>query len=89
MDTFQTILTNQVRDALVTAGFAATAAEVTPATDPRFGDYQTNAAMAKLNEMFCCGSGTTYVIDHNRIDTKIKERTVDAYHGKMLDRERT
>jgi arginyl-tRNA synthetase len=45
MDTFQTILTNQVRDALVTAGFAATAAEVTPATDPRFGDYQTNAAM--------------------------------------------
>jgi len=45
MDTFQTILTNQLRDALVTAGFAATAAEVTPATDPRFGDYQTNAAM--------------------------------------------
>jgi arginyl-tRNA synthetase len=45
MDTFQSILTNQVRDALVTAGFGATAAEVTPATDPRFGDYQTNAAM--------------------------------------------
>ena len=45
MDTFQTILTNQLRDALVSAGFAATAAEVTPATDPRFGDYQTNAAM--------------------------------------------
>ena len=45
MDTFQDILNTQLRDALVAAGFASTGAQVTPATDPRFGDYQTNAGM--------------------------------------------
>src|ERR1700741_2565387 len=45
MEMFQITLTNQLRDALVRGGFASTVAEVTPATDPRFGDYQTNAAM--------------------------------------------
>jgi len=44
MDTFQAILVNQIRAALTKAGLPE-AGEVTPATDPAFGDYQTNAAM--------------------------------------------
>jgi arginyl-tRNA synthetase len=44
METFHTILTNQLRAALTKAGLPD-AGEVTPATDPSFGDYQTNAAM--------------------------------------------
>jgi arginyl-tRNA synthetase len=44
MDTFQAILVNEVRAALTRAGLPD-AGEVTPATDPSFGDYQTNAAM--------------------------------------------
>jgi arginyl-tRNA synthetase len=44
METFQTLLGRKLSEALATAGFAA-AGEVTQATDPRFGDYQTNAAL--------------------------------------------
>jgi arginyl-tRNA synthetase len=44
METFQTILSGRVSDALTKAGFPP-AGELTPATDPRFGDYQTNAAL--------------------------------------------
>jgi arginyl-tRNA synthetase len=44
METFQHILGTRVSDALKKAGLDA-AGEVTPATDPRFGDYQTNAAL--------------------------------------------
>ncbi|HKR52951.1 MAG TPA: arginine--tRNA ligase, partial [Chthoniobacterales bacterium] len=44
METFQAQLTRKLSDALSSAGLAF-AGEVTPATDPRFGDYQSNAAM--------------------------------------------
>ena len=44
METFQAQLAGKLADALSSAGFAP-AGEVTPATDRRFGDYQSNAAM--------------------------------------------
>ena len=44
METFQIILSRALRQALVSAGLPD-AGEVTPATDARFGDYQTNAAL--------------------------------------------
>jgi arginyl-tRNA synthetase len=44
MQTFQFILGTRLRDALAKAGLPG-AGELTQATDPRFGDYQTNAAL--------------------------------------------
>jgi arginyl-tRNA synthetase len=44
METFQSLLAKRFSDALAKAGLP-NAGEVTPATDPRFGDYQTNAAL--------------------------------------------
>jgi arginyl-tRNA synthetase len=44
METFQSLLAAKVADALAKAGLPNTG-ELTPATDPRFGDYQTNAAL--------------------------------------------
>ncbi|MDQ6912150.1 MAG: arginine--tRNA ligase [Verrucomicrobiota bacterium] len=44
METFQAHLARQFSQALAAAGLPE-AGEVTPATDPRFGDYQTNAAL--------------------------------------------
>jgi arginyl-tRNA synthetase len=44
METFQSLLAKKLSEALVKAGLAI-AGELTPATDPRFGDYQTNAAL--------------------------------------------
>jgi len=44
METFQKILSTRLEDALKKAGLPE-AGEVTPATDRRFGDYQTNAAL--------------------------------------------
>src|SRR5256714_4366807 len=44
METFQTILAKKLADALAKAGFPHTG-DLTEATDPRFGDYQTNAAL--------------------------------------------
>jgi arginyl-tRNA synthetase len=44
METFQTLLANKLSTALAKAGLPS-AGDVTPATDPRFGDYQTNAAL--------------------------------------------
>src|SRR5256714_750882 len=44
MDTFQSILAKRLSDALAKAGLP-NAGELTPATDARFGDYQTNAAL--------------------------------------------
>lgn len=44
METFQSLLANKLSEALASAGLPD-AGEVTPATDPRFGDYQTNAAL--------------------------------------------
>jgi arginyl-tRNA synthetase len=44
METFQEILAKRLADALAKAGFP-NAGELTQATDPRFGDYQTNAAL--------------------------------------------
>jgi arginyl-tRNA synthetase len=45
MQTFQLILTKKLSEALVRAGLPAAAGELTPATDPRFGDYQSNVAL--------------------------------------------
>jgi arginyl-tRNA synthetase len=44
METFQSQLTHKLSQAIEAAGFESPA-EVTAATDPRFGDYQTNAAL--------------------------------------------
>jgi arginyl-tRNA synthetase len=44
METFQSLLNQRLRDALRAAGLPD-AGELTPASDPRFGDYQTNAAL--------------------------------------------
>jgi arginyl-tRNA synthetase len=44
MQTFQAVLAKRLSDALSGARLA-NAGELTPATDPRFGDYQTNAAL--------------------------------------------
>jgi arginyl-tRNA synthetase len=44
MDTFQARLARKLADALAAADLP-NAGDVTPATDPRFGDYQTNAAL--------------------------------------------
>jgi len=44
METFQSLLAKKLSDALAIAGLPD-AGELTPATDPRFGDYQTNAAL--------------------------------------------
>ncbi|MDQ3199290.1 MAG: arginine--tRNA ligase [Verrucomicrobiota bacterium] len=44
MQTFQSLLTRALSRALAAAGLSASA-EVVPATDARFGDYQTNAAL--------------------------------------------
>lgn len=48
MSTYQTpldILTEHLREAIQEFGLSLDLAVVTPSTDPRFGDYQTNAAM--------------------------------------------
>ena len=44
METFQSLLTKKLYEALAKVGLPS-AGELTPATDPRFGDYQTNAAL--------------------------------------------
>jgi arginyl-tRNA synthetase len=44
METFQSLLSRKLADALAAAGLPD-AGEVTPATDRRFGDYQTNVAL--------------------------------------------
>src|SRR5262249_52464762 len=44
METFQSLLAKKLSNALTAAGLPI-AGELTPATDPRFGDYQTNAAL--------------------------------------------
>jgi arginyl-tRNA synthetase len=44
METFQSLLAKKLSAALAAAGLAD-AGELTPATDQRFGDYQTNAAL--------------------------------------------
>jgi arginyl-tRNA synthetase len=44
METFQTLLAKKLADALAKLGLP-TAGELTPASDPRFGDYQTNTAL--------------------------------------------
>src|SRR6184192_519808 len=44
METFQWQLTRKLSEALSSAGFPF-AGEVSPATDPRFGDYQSNEAL--------------------------------------------
>jgi arginyl-tRNA synthetase len=45
MQTFQSLLAGKLAHALRAAGLPD-AGEVVPATDPRFGDYQTNTALA-------------------------------------------
>ena len=44
METFQTLLAKKLSNALAKAGLP-NAGELSQATDPRFGDYQTNAAL--------------------------------------------
>jgi arginyl-tRNA synthetase len=44
METFQLLLSKRLSDAVAAAGLQD-AGELTPATDRRFGDYQTNAAL--------------------------------------------
>src|SRR5215472_9886234 len=44
METFQALLAKKLSAALAKAGLPV-AGEVTPASDPRFGDYQTSVAL--------------------------------------------
>ncbi|CAN5601443.1 arginine--tRNA ligase [soil metagenome] len=44
-ESFQALLARDLSRALTARGYPPGLAEVTPATDPRFGDYQTNAAL--------------------------------------------
>jgi arginyl-tRNA synthetase len=44
METFQSLLAKKLSNALAAASLPE-AGDLTPATDPRFGDYQTNAAL--------------------------------------------
>src|SRR2546425_8512526 len=44
METFQSLLAKKLSDALKAADLPD-AGELTPASDPRFGDYQINAAL--------------------------------------------
>ena len=50
METFQALLTRKLAEALTAAGLPQAGA-VTPATDPRFGDYQTNAALVLAKQL--------------------------------------
>jgi arginyl-tRNA synthetase len=50
METFQAILTRKLAEAL-TAADLPQAGAVTPATDARFGDYQTNAALVLAKQL--------------------------------------
>jgi len=50
METFQEILARKLADALAAAGLPPAGA-VTPATDARFGDYQTNAALVLAKQL--------------------------------------
>jgi arginyl-tRNA synthetase len=50
MKTFQEILGQKMADALTAAGLPQAGA-VTPATDPRFGDYQSNAALILAKQL--------------------------------------
>lgn len=45
MQTFQSLLAKKLSEALGRAGLPAGAGELTQATDPRFGDYQSNVAL--------------------------------------------
>ena len=50
METFQALLTRKLAEALTAAGLPQAGA-VTPATDARFGDYQTNAALMLAKQL--------------------------------------
>lgn len=50
METFQEILTRKLAEALTAAGLPQAGA-VTPATDARFGDYQSNAALILAKQL--------------------------------------
>jgi arginyl-tRNA synthetase len=50
METFQALLARKLAEALSAADLPP-AGSVTPATDPRFGDYQTNAALVLAKQL--------------------------------------
>ncbi|MEN3370833.1 MAG: arginyl-tRNA synthetase [Verrucomicrobiota bacterium] len=50
METFQALLARKLAEALAAASLPQAGA-VTPATDPRFGDYQTNAALVLAKQL--------------------------------------
>src|SRR5450432_3490695 len=50
METFQALLTQKLAEAL-TAADLPQAGAITPATDARFGDYQTNAALVLAKQL--------------------------------------
>jgi arginyl-tRNA synthetase len=50
METFQALLARKLAEALSAAELPS-AGSVTPATDPRFGDYQTNAALVLAKQL--------------------------------------
>ena len=45
MQTFQSLLAKKLSDGFGTRQLATEAGGLAPATDPRFGDYQTNVAL--------------------------------------------
>src|SRR5438045_1143156 len=59
MEIFQSQLTRKLSEALAAAGFPP-AGDVSPATDPRFGDYQSNAALVLGKQ---CGENPRKIAD--------------------------
>jgi arginyl-tRNA synthetase len=51
METFEALLTRKLAEALQTAGLPQISSAFTPATDVRFGDYQTNAALMLAKQL--------------------------------------
>jgi arginyl-tRNA synthetase len=80
METFQSQLTRKFSEALSSAGFPL-AGEVTPATDPRFGDYQSNAALVLGKERGENPSKIAEAIIANLDVTEISEEPTVAGAG--------
>src|SRR5215471_387220 len=76
MQTFQSLLSNALSTALAAAGLPE-AGEVVPATDPRFGDYQTNAALVLARQLGQNPRAIAQkVLDHIDVDEWAERPTV-------------
>src|SRR6266516_2160490 len=103
METFQSLLGKKLSEALAQADLPS-AGEVTPATDPRFGDYQTNAALVLgkqrcehpnkvvQNSSYCrCGLHQFHIArrrDRKKSGRALQRRTPRCGKGKIDKKDR-